>query len=132
MTKEISKKQLGGWGESLARDYLLAKGWKLLDVNIRIGRGELDLVFKKEATHLVVVEVKTKQNNEMGEPADLVTDDKIRQIEFLVGELLNRRRYQKKYGLYQIESWQLDVVAVYGDGEKVDDIVHYENITMWS
>lgn len=126
----INKKELGFWGEKQAKEFLADRGWKFIDKNIEIGKGELDLLYQS-GDHLIVVEVKTKQSNEFGEPAELVGQQKISQIEYLMGELLHRRNYMKKYSLYDIYSWQLDVVAVYGDGEEMYKILHFENVTMW-
>ena len=38
-----NRKQLGGWGEDLAADYLMSLGWVVTDRNWRCSVGEIDL-----------------------------------------------------------------------------------------
>ncbi|MCE3295453.1 MAG: hypothetical protein K0R65_1167 [Crocinitomicaceae bacterium] len=75
----MTQQELGIWGESHARDFLAAKGYKILASNFRFGKLELDLVCEFN-NKLVVVEVKTRQTAEIGEPWRAVTRGKQRQI----------------------------------------------------
>ncbi len=54
-------------GETLARDFLIAKGYKLLARNYRLGHFEVDLIFEFERD-LIAVEVKTRTNNKIIAP----------------------------------------------------------------
>lgn len=119
----MDRKELGAWGEDVAKDFLEKKGYKFFKRNIRIGRGELDLLFGYKNV-LVVVEVKTKSGRNYGDPGEMVDMPKIRQIEYLVEEMLRRKEREDMV-------WRLDVVGVIGDGYKVQEIMHYENVTMW-
>lgn len=60
--KLLSHNQLlGTWGETRARDFLVALGYVCLWQNLRLGKSELDLVMLDSNTQeLVVVEVKTR------------------------------------------------------------------------
>lgn len=71
--------KLGKTGEQLAVNYLTDKGYTILHRNWRSGHKELDIVAQIADT-LVIVEVKTRRNKEYGQPADAVTDRKIRHI----------------------------------------------------
>ncbi len=71
--------ELGIFGENHARDFLLAKGYRILASNFRCGKLELDLVCEKD-NKLVVVEVKTRETAEIGEPWRAVTRTKQKQI----------------------------------------------------
>jgi putative endonuclease len=71
--------ELGKRGEELAARYLEEKGYKILETNWRFGRNELDLIAEDGDT-LVVVEVKTRQSNAIGDPEMAVTREKQRVI----------------------------------------------------
>ncbi len=75
----MTKEELGIWGEEKATNYLLKKGYELVDRNIRFKRYEIDIVLKKRDL-LVIVEVKTRNTAEIGEPWRAVTRGKQRQI----------------------------------------------------
>lgn len=126
----LNRKQLGAWGERVAREFLIKKGYIWLASNLKIGRGELDLIFK-DGKGLIVVEVKTKRSNKYGEPAEMVDQKKIKQIEYLIDSIWINKKLKKDLGIFDNIGWRIDVVAVYGNGKVVDDIIHYENITMW-
>ena len=55
-----SIKTIGKQGEIIALHYLQRLGWRLIDMNIRIGRDELDiLVVSPDERTLAIVEVRT-------------------------------------------------------------------------
>ena len=70
---------LGKEGEDAACTYLEAHGYIIRHRNWRWRKLELDIIAEKENT-LIVIEVKTRRNNQFGDPEDAVTDDKIRRI----------------------------------------------------
>lgn len=125
-----SKQILGRWGEEQARKFLEEKSYRYLDSNFKYKRGEIDLVMKK-GNDLVFVEVKTKADDYYGDPADNVDRKKIQQVEGVVDFILENNGLKKNWGFDGEVKWQIDIVAVYGDGEKLFDIMHYENVTFW-
>ncbi len=61
-------KEIGNHGEDIACKYLERKEYKILKRNFHFGKiGEIDIVAEKDGT-LVFVEVKTRKNNEYGDP----------------------------------------------------------------
>ena len=67
--------ELGKSGEDHACEYLMGKGFKILEKNWRHHRDEVDLI----ATHneqLVIIEVKTRSTLYFGEPQIFVTKKK--------------------------------------------------------
>ncbi len=70
---------LGKKGEQLAVDYLLEKGYSIIERNYRYQKAEIDIIAKKENL-LVAVEVKTRSTNEFGNPQDFVNEKKIKLI----------------------------------------------------
>ncbi|MEN9699569.1 MAG: hypothetical protein RLZZ301_767 [Bacteroidota bacterium] len=75
----LTHDQLGKWGEVHAREYLLKLGYLIKDCNYTFNRMEIDIVCV-DGQELVVVEVKTRNNNELGEPYLAVNRRKQRQI----------------------------------------------------
>lgn len=71
--------ELGKEGEEEAATYLESHGYTILHRNWRSGRFELDIVAEKNK-ELIVIEVKTRRNNEYGLPEEAVTPRKIRHI----------------------------------------------------
>lgn len=55
-------KNIGDFGEKIARDYLVQKGYRILDTNFRVKCGEIDIIALQRDI-LVFVEVKTRKND---------------------------------------------------------------------
>jgi putative endonuclease len=99
----MQRRELGDIGEAMASSFLIEKGMEMIGRQVKIGRGEIDLVVQDDG-ELVIVEVKTRQSNAFGNPEDSITQKKLRQLRSL-GE-----RYCKKSGWKG--SWRIDIVAI--------------------
>ena len=75
--------ELGKIGEKATENYLLAKGYQILDRNWRIKEGEIDLVALSSEQVIVFVEVKTRSNNNYGEPLEAINPQKLRRMQRL-------------------------------------------------
>lgn len=53
--------ELGKQGEKLARNWLEKKGWKILEMNWRFGKAEIDII-AQDPYGLVMIEVKTRSS----------------------------------------------------------------------
>ncbi|MGE5424760.1 MAG: YraN family protein [Syntrophothermus sp.] len=69
--------EFGKKGEEIAADFLRKKGFKILEMNWRSGRNEVDII-AMDKEYLVIVEVKTRSSTFAGEPETAVTRDKQR------------------------------------------------------
>lgn len=58
----MNKKNIGIWGESLAKQYLKNKGYQILETNWRYRHKELDMIAYKNGT--IGIEVKTRKNRD--------------------------------------------------------------------
>lgn len=67
--------ELGNLGEELAAQYLTDKGYEILERNWRNIHKEIDII-AKDSKVLVIVEVKTRQTDEYGNPDIAVTKQK--------------------------------------------------------
>ncbi len=75
----MDQKLLGILGENMAMAFLSEKAYKIKTTNYRFKKWEVDIIAEKENT-IVFVEVKTRQNDYLGEPWRAVTKAKQRQI----------------------------------------------------
>lgn len=71
--------KVGTKGETLAAEFLKAKGFTICAQNYRTNFGEIDLIVKKEDS-LRFVEVKTAKQSNFGDPSSWVTPKKQAQI----------------------------------------------------
>ena len=72
-------KDIGSFGEALARDYLISKGYKILNMNFRNKLGEIDIICKKNNL-LIFCEIKSRYSNSFGSPIESITCYKQKQI----------------------------------------------------
>lgn len=70
--KKTDKTTFGDSGETLAKDHLLALGYRILETNWRHRRAEIDLI-AMDGDILVFVEVKTRKTDYFGAPAAFVS-----------------------------------------------------------
>lgn len=115
----ISAKELGKLGEETAVQFLKEKGFQIKELNYRFGKGELDII-ALDGTITVFVEVKTRQNPEMGDPVYAVTPPKIKQIK-RIAEL-----YLYDKDIEEIDC-RFDVITVLFRGDQQPVIEHYLN-----
>ena len=129
-------------GEVLAQKYLLNKGYKILDTNVKLANAEIDIValcpkrvlikdLKKEyktgllikssylagkkntQDTLVFVEVKSRTSTDYGLPQEAVTDAKQRKIRRCAETYINRPKFENMPIRY-------DIIAIVG--EKLEHI----------
>ena len=103
--------ELGKQGEDIAVQYLTDKGYELLERNWRNIHKEIDIIAKK-GEELVVVEVKTRQSDEYGEPDMAVT----RQKQSRLISAANAYIFQNRLDF----STRFDIISIiFKDGESV-------------
>ncbi|MFA5127022.1 MAG: YraN family protein [Patescibacteria group bacterium] len=74
-----NKQIIGRLGEQLAEKYYQTLGFKLIAKNFYTRYGELDLVFKKRR-RILLVEVKTRTNQNFGWPEEVINPAKIERM----------------------------------------------------
>ena len=79
MTAVYDPHLLGQEGEQLAADYLVKKGYSIIERNYRFHRNEIDIIARHGHT-LCFVEVKTRLSSAKGHPAEAVTLQKQHEI----------------------------------------------------
>lgn len=112
----MNKKEIGNKYETLAIQYLISKGYTILEHNYRNKMGEIDILAMDRDT-IVAIEVKYRNDMSYGDPLEAVTMAKQRRISrtFLV--------YYSSHGYSDNTPCRFDVIGIYG----TDNIVHIEN-----
>ena len=73
------KIKTGNKGETLAAEFLVGKGFTILERNYRFNHGEIDLIVQRD-NWVLFVEVKTRHSSLYGEPEDSVDRRKTNKI----------------------------------------------------
>lgn len=81
--------ELGRQGEELAVQYLTEKGYEIVERNWRNRHKEIDII-AKDGQDLVIVEVKTRQTDEYGNPDIAVTRQKQKRLIYAANGYLFR------------------------------------------
>jgi len=105
-------KSIGNLGEEIAANYLIARGYLILERNFRCKGDEVDIIARDpEAKSLVFVEVKTRRGLTYGVPQLAVTPFKQRQISKAALTWLSQNRLHDTNARF-------DVIAILlsGDG----------------
>ncbi len=115
------QKPLGQRGEAAAARFLWRRRYKIIARGSRLGPGELDLVAVDTDRTIVFVEVKTRQSQKAGHPAEAVDHPKQRRLSRLAVT------YLKAHGLLEYRA-RFDVIAViWPQGKWFPKIEHFKN-----
>lgn len=106
----MSKKELGSWGESIAMDYLVEKGYHLLACNYHCRQGEIDVIVCK-ADFIIFVEVKTISSLVYGSPLYKIDRSKQAKIRHTA------RRYLAENPTWYEHSIRFDVITIVLGGQ---------------
>lgn len=114
--------ELGKWGEQIAADYLVNKGWKVLHRNWSYEHKDIDIVcYDVSADEIVFVEVKTRSSREWGEPYEAINLQKKNNI------INAATAYLHEFALYN-RSWRYDGISIVGTPDSTHTIEHTKNI----
>ena len=109
-----TRQQFGRAAEEVATRHLTSNGWRVLGRNVRIGRGELDIIARRGRT-LAFVEVKARRTVSCGAPEDAVGVRKRRQVARLAELWMGVR----PWALQGVDEVRFDVIAVDATREPV-------------
>ena len=109
--------ELGKKGEQLAVDYLIKRGYTIVQRNYRFQKAEVDIIAKIKDT-LAIVEVKTRSTTDFGNPQDFVKPKQIQRLVKAVDEyvIVNKLDVEVRF----------DIIAIVKQG-KGYNIEHLEN-----
>ena len=116
----MNNREKGAQGEDLALNYLLKKGYKLIERNWHYSKAaEIDLIMLDGKT-LVFVEVKTRTNLNYGHPFEAINPNKMKNIRLAAHAFLSENSKNLK-----IEKFRIDGVAIVKTPFTIE---HLENI----
>ena len=115
----MNNRQKGTIGEQQALEYLVKKGYKLIDKNWHYSKNaEIDLIMSDGKT-LVFVEVKARKNLDYGHPFEAITQTKMQNIRLAVQGYLSTHENLK------FKSFRIDGIAIIQNPFSIE---HLENI----
>ena len=110
--------QIGKKGEDIACDYLIKKGYKIVERNKRFSRYcEIDIIAQDKET-LVFCEVKTRRTNICGSPLEAITKFKYQNIKKGIFFYFQENPNYKKY--------RIDAISIIL--EPKIDVTHLKNV----
>lgn len=118
MSNKSNNYSTGRWGENIAKDFLLKKGFEFIEANFKNKIGEIDLIMSDD-DWLVFVEVKYKSDDRLGIPEEMIDKNKIWQVKRVAESFLMERKREIK----RFEKYRIDAVCILGS-----EIRHYENL----
>ena len=112
---------LGKFGEQMAVDFLIQKGYTILETNWIFDKAEIDVIAQLGNT-LAVVEVKTRSSLLFGLPQEFVTPKKIQRLVKAINEYVHRKALQVDV--------RFDIIAIHKEAsnfvlEHIEDAFHY-------
>ncbi len=114
-------KGVGNLGEEVAVNFLVGKGYKILERNFRCKGGEVDIVARDPSDKsLVFVEVKARKDLSYGVPQLAVNSFKQRQISKAALTWLSKKRQHD-------QNARFDVVAILLDANGLHKVEHIVN-----
>lgn len=120
----MDAKELGKKGEEAAAEFLLKKGFEIVERNYRFSHGEIDIIAKDPNDgYTVFVEVKARQNLQFGEPEYAITKSKQKQLKKMA------EHYFFDKGITELDC-RFDVISVLFREKIRPVITHYENAFM--
>ncbi|PIR91918.1 hypothetical protein COU01_04560 [Candidatus Falkowbacteria bacterium CG10_big_fil_rev_8_21_14_0_10_44_15] len=113
--------QVGAFGEKLAGEYLIRRGYKVLDTNVKNSYQELDIV-ASQGQWLVFVEVKTRLSQAYGDGAEAMSQKKQTALKYAINKYIGAKKLWDKE-----PRGDLIIVAI-DKYKKTAKIKHYQDI----
>lgn len=108
---------LGVWGEDCAASYLEEQGYVIAERDWSLGKRDLDIIaLSDDRKFLVVVEVKTRQDDELTEPEEAVDAAKIRNLAVAANAYVKMNEVDLPI--------RFDIISIVGKGKNDKRIEH--------
>lgn len=121
---------VGKYGENKAAEFLMEKGYQIVEMNFRKNYTEIDIIALEQNQHnpqdpgtLVFVEVKTRVSDSFGKPFEAITRSKIKNL------TKTAQVYAKMHPKLP-KALRIDAIGVtLNENGQIEDIEHVENIS---
>ena len=111
---------LGKWGEDEAASFLEDEGYAIIDRDWKIGRRDLDIIaMSPDGDTLVIVEVKTRTEEEYQKPEEAVDKRKMRNLAVAANAYAKECRIDK--------NMRFDIISIVGKGYQVESLEHLKD-----
>ncbi len=112
--------ELGKWGEDCAEAYLTQKGYTVCARDWHLGKRDIDIIaYTPDMLTIVFVEVKTRQYDDVMDPAEAVDRQKIKSIGYCADAYIK--------GFNVDMEMRFDIITIVGSPEKDMKICHMED-----
>ncbi len=106
LSRLTARQRTGSFGETVAAEYAVSRNWEIVDRNVRVPSGEIDLVVR-DGEVLVIVEVRTRRSSTHGTAAESITATKRQRMASCAFQYLERIGMHPDLG-----QWRIDLIAV--------------------
>jgi len=113
----------GNKGESIARDYLIQKGYTIVDTNWSTRYGELDIIAQRDEIY-VFVEVKTRHSKNTESALASITPNKREKMIKAVYQYLHEKKLDDII-------WRIDAIGIALNHKQAPTIDHVEDAFDW-
>ncbi|MDD4333436.1 MAG: YraN family protein [Patescibacteria group bacterium] len=115
------KQTVGQFGEMLAKNYLIRKGYQILDSNVKISYKEIDII-AKNGDFTVFIEVKTRTSSIFGEADEAFSSTKMRRFRTAVANYIFENNIDENFV-------KIDLISVdINKYKKIAKIRHFKDI----
>lgn len=115
--------EMGKWGESIAVAFLRDKGYTIIDRDWHSGHRDIDIIARDEDC-IVFVEVKTRKNDDFGNPISAVNYQKRKNIQRAMNHFIKYRKIENAV--------RFDIITVVGTLECPTPIIqHYIDVSLF-
>lgn len=112
--------ELGKWGEDCAEAYLTQKGYTVCARDWHLGKRDIDIIaYTPDMLTIVFVEVKTRQYDDVMDPAEAVDRQKIKSIGYCADAYIK--------GFNVDMEMRFDIITIVGSPETDMKICHMED-----
>ncbi len=112
--------ELGKWGEDEAASFLEDEGYVIIDRDWKIGRRDLDIIaMSPNGDTLVIVEVKTRTEEEFQKPEEAVDKRKMRNLAVAANAYAKECRIDK--------NMRFDIISIVCKGHQVENLEHLKD-----
>ncbi len=119
----MTNKDIGKYGEQLAKEFLMKNKFKILECNFHYSKmAEIDIIAEKNNI-LHFVEVKTRSSNFFGTPLEAIDKRKLSSIFSAANFYI--QQHKNKY-----DKFQIDAIGIVLKKDNLPEIKFLENISL--